>query len=1170
MKTYLALISIGILSLQSFVKAAEEMIKYPQSLRSTEVQIPQNYTPFGNRLEFNKFGDDGSSCVLDASGVLTWIDNDGTVRVLPNSDLAVPLYVTATECLVWNNRFVDYATYESRPNAELKLYRAAVGSTVLTEVALPAIAAKEILDTPPVTNTTSPLTFVASMRKDNGEETDLPLGFVVDPTNYSDDCELRVYRLTAGAGVQFLKNYNLQVKAAADFKTNSSGPNVSAIGYGSDGSVALEFADAFATGGYIVDSTDPVTPIFTPVYHDQVLWLDDQGRSAEVLNNRLVTGIAAPRVKILSATKTRLVYEVEQGGVGSFYDLRRNSTTGALAGTATLRSLPSAMTGNVAGYTQTHEAGIDFSNYSRVGDNKYFYTVGTLVGAGSLSGTSVISTYQITAADPILVNRAAPGIAISSSALVGTVNPADGSALLDDEDGESLIWLHTGIGYDAVISSATTGYSALPNSSQAKALFVSNEQAVIWENADAAKNPNGSIPAAIVKHYARDTTIGALTASPLALDGTTLLNTPRLTPAADYWLLTTAQKPQADTSTLRTYALRTASTFDSDNDGLTNGYEISVSLTDPDNPDTDDDGLSDGDEIEFGTDPFDPDTDGDGLSDGGKQFFGSSITVPDGNTIKYSNALVSVDYEGLVMDPVTGIAFKQKLTLTKTGSFTSTLLGLEGDYSYKGTFTSTGAFREDNPDNLQEMGGWLIVDMNLVYQDVSGTYYIQGYFENEAGDQISFELRPARKDTRYAGKKLNFEASVIGAPAGPTGSAVATGSIHKTTGVAIFTVYFPDGSRGSYSGPIVDGRDKGGNLLLPYSFGDLASSPLLVGISVLRTSANQSDVDGTVRLYSGTSDSANLYPDGFDQLRKLKGSFYVPPASSRLPLSTFVGINNTLYRWTDEGGNGLTGVGTWTPSKLSLSNGPAEGGSATVDRASGLVTVSRIPGIGSEMRQGKAVVLQTSKTVKGFYSSSDSMGSLVLAPNASKIPAAVSGVITPTSYSATYTGVTYPVTVKVTGPWAVFIPTDATWVTATLANTSGTPATPTLVDGSGNGTVTITLAANTTSSKRTAVIHIAGVEHTITQAESPPNSITPKSRNSPAKGETYIVKVIATGPWIVENLPFWVTASPMSGNGNGTVTITVAPNGTTVKTHKDRKTTIKIAGCSHKIKQPWK
>ncbi|MGI6636225.1 MAG: hypothetical protein ACOX7B_13825 [Christensenellales bacterium] len=55
---------------------------------------------------------------------------------------------------------------------------------------------------------------------------------------------------------------------------------------------------------------------------------------------------------------------------------------------------------------------------------------------------------------------------------------------------------------------------------------------------------------------------------------------------------------------------------DSDKDGLSDAYEVSVSRTDPKNPDSDGDGLTDGDEVLLHrTDPLSQDTDGDGLTD---------------------------------------------------------------------------------------------------------------------------------------------------------------------------------------------------------------------------------------------------------------------------------------------------------------------------------------------------------------------------------------------------------------------------------------------------------------------------------------------------------------------------------------------------------------------------
>ncbi|MFX0208306.1 MAG: hypothetical protein ACFFDT_20145, partial [Candidatus Hodarchaeota archaeon] len=56
---------------------------------------------------------------------------------------------------------------------------------------------------------------------------------------------------------------------------------------------------------------------------------------------------------------------------------------------------------------------------------------------------------------------------------------------------------------------------------------------------------------------------------------------------------------------------------DSDNDGLTDGEEILIFITDPLDSDSDVDGLTDQEEVQvYLTNPLDPDSDGDGLSDG--------------------------------------------------------------------------------------------------------------------------------------------------------------------------------------------------------------------------------------------------------------------------------------------------------------------------------------------------------------------------------------------------------------------------------------------------------------------------------------------------------------------------------------------------------------------------
>lgn len=59
--------------------------------------------------------------------------------------------------------------------------------------------------------------------------------------------------------------------------------------------------------------------------------------------------------------------------------------------------------------------------------------------------------------------------------------------------------------------------------------------------------------------------------------------------------------------------------YDTDMDGLDDGYEKNISKTDPLKADSDDDGLNDFDEIELGFDPLKPDTKDDGIKDGDRK-----------------------------------------------------------------------------------------------------------------------------------------------------------------------------------------------------------------------------------------------------------------------------------------------------------------------------------------------------------------------------------------------------------------------------------------------------------------------------------------------------------------------------------------------------------------------
>ena len=119
---------------------------------------------------------------------------------------------------------------------------------------------------------------------------------------------------------------------------------------------------------------------------------------------------------------------------------------------------------------------------------------------------------------------------------------------------------------------------------------------------------------------------------------------------------------------------------------------------------------------------------------------------------------------------------------------------------------------------------------------------------------------------------------------------------------------------------------------------------------------------------------------------------------------------------------------------------------------------------------------------------------------------------------------------------------------------SGTP-------GSGNGTVGYSVSANVSTSSRTGTMTIAGSTFTVTQDGTTPcaYSITPASCACAAGASSSSIAVTSnTGcAWSVTSSdPSWLTFSPASGTGNGTVTYTITANPSSIP----RSATLTIAG----------
>jgi hypothetical protein len=252
-------------------------------------------------------------------------------------------------------------------------------------------------------------------------------------------------------------------------------------------------------------------------------------------------------------------------------------------------------------------------------------------------------------------------------------------------------------------------------------------------------------------------------------------------------------------------------------------------------------------------------------------------------------------------------------------------------------------------------------------------------------------------------------------------------------------------------------------------------------------------------------------------------------------------VGPTSYSAPAEGGAATIAVGSsagcgWTATSqvpwITIASGNTGNGTGTV-------TVAIAPNTGAQ-RTGRVIVA-------GYtYSVSQAAGE----------GTACSYTIDASQLSAPAAGATSAVAVTASGHCSWTAASQVSWI----GITSG-------ASGSGNGTVNLTVATNT-GAARSGVVTIAGRTYTVTQAAVEATcsySISATASSAPAVGGTATVGVTASGQcgWTAASQVNWIiVATGASGNGNGNVTLTIAPN-----TGAERTGVVTIAGRAYTVTQ---
>lgn len=210
--------------------------------------------------------------------------------------------------------------------------------------------------------------------------------------------------------------------------------------------------------------------------------------------------------------------------------------------------------------------------------------------------------------------------------------------------------------------------------------------------------------------------------------------------------------------------------------------------------------------------------------------------------------------------------------------------------------------------------------------------------------------------------------------------------------------------------------------------------------------------------------------------------------------------------------------------------------SLTTGSGNGTFTVTAEPNTFSEMRQSVVTV------ISGFLSSR-----VIVTQAASEAP--ISLTVSPDTLYAAYTGGFKHFSITSNASWSLTTPNDD-WIT--LQTTSGT----------GNGEIDIVVDYNGSETERVGVVNVIHnftvMASVVVVQEGKPNIFETDVTeiNVHPEGGEYTIQLTANQSWTTGCDSGWMTCTPESGNGNGTLVVNVEP---LISMHP-RSGSIKIVG----------